>query len=243
MKARPSGWWRSRDLPLSSPARCRGLAPYDRYLTLVCLAVAAVFAVSFVLRLYRAPKGSARALNIGAIIDLLAAAPVPLALLSRRASRHGPPSRNLLVAEAHPFQSRPRAAGARAVERTAAAGQRGDGVHRRSPVRGDCRLPCGARRPAGILRQHPGGAVVGGDDDHHHRLRRQGADLACGPPAGRRGDGLRHRPLRAVGRHPGERLRAGTAPQGFPAELEPRRAASALPQPRRAGAFGDHAAA
>ncbi len=57
------------------------LAPYDRYLTLSCLAVAAVFAIRFALRLYRAPPGPERILNIGTFIDFLAAAPVPLALL------------------------------------------------------------------------------------------------------------------------------------------------------------------
>ena len=58
-----------------------GMAPYNGYLTLVCLAVAALFAVSFGRRFYRAAPGSERSLNISTVIDLLAAAPVPLALL------------------------------------------------------------------------------------------------------------------------------------------------------------------
>jgi voltage-gated potassium channel len=56
------------------------LAPYEGYLTLACLGVAAVFSVGFGFRLYRAP-GFRRTLNTAAIIDFLAAAPVPLALL------------------------------------------------------------------------------------------------------------------------------------------------------------------
>ena len=50
------------------------------------------------------------------------------------------------------------------------------------------------------------------------------------PPSRRRRDGRRHRPLRAVGRHPGERLRGGAAAPGVPGELGPRGAAPALPQ-------------
>jgi len=57
------------------------LEPYNRYLTLFCLTVAAIFAVRLALRLYRAPPGPERTLNLSAIIDLLAAVPVPLALL------------------------------------------------------------------------------------------------------------------------------------------------------------------
>lgn len=54
---------------------------YDWLLTIVCLAIALVFAALYVLRLWPAKDRLHHALSVPAIIDLLAAAPLPLALL------------------------------------------------------------------------------------------------------------------------------------------------------------------
>lgn len=56
-------------------------ARYDRLLTLLCLAVAVAFAILYALRLRAAPNRREFALSGHAIIDLLAAVPVPLALI------------------------------------------------------------------------------------------------------------------------------------------------------------------
>jgi voltage-gated potassium channel len=57
------------------------LQPHDGALTLICLGVAALFAIQYALRLRRAASWRAAALSGRAMIDLLAAAPLPLALL------------------------------------------------------------------------------------------------------------------------------------------------------------------
>jgi voltage-gated potassium channel len=54
---------------------------YGRALTVLCLAVSALFAIHYALRLYRSPVRTTWAMSTPAIIDLLAAAPVPLALV------------------------------------------------------------------------------------------------------------------------------------------------------------------
>ena len=54
---------------------------YGGALTVLCLAVSALFAVHYALRLYQSPVRTSWAMSTPAIIDLLAAAPVPLALV------------------------------------------------------------------------------------------------------------------------------------------------------------------
>jgi voltage-gated potassium channel len=56
-------------------------ARYDGSLTFACLAVAAIFALQYARRLYRSPDRIRWIISGSAVIDLLAAAPVPLALI------------------------------------------------------------------------------------------------------------------------------------------------------------------
>ncbi len=57
------------------------IALYDRLLTVACIAVALVFALLYALRLHAATDRTRFARSLNAIVDLLAAAPVPLALV------------------------------------------------------------------------------------------------------------------------------------------------------------------